>query len=55
MACKLPGPGIEPAPPGVEAQSLNPWATREVPEHPFLADECVLEVGEVGRGSDSPG
>ena len=30
MACKLPGPGIEPAPPGVEAQSLNPWANREV-------------------------
>ena len=24
------GPGIEPTPPGVEAQSLNHWTTREV-------------------------
>ena len=27
----IPWPGIEPAPPTVEAQSLNHWTTREVP------------------------
>ena len=30
----IPRPGIEPAPPAVEAWSLNHWATREVP--PFF-------------------
>ena len=51
----VPRPEIEHIPPALEAQSLNHWATREVPEHPFLADECVLEVGEVGGGSDGSG
>ena len=27
----VPGPGIKPAPPAVEMQSLNHWTTREVP------------------------
>ena len=27
----VPQPGVEPAPPAVEAQSLNHWTTREVP------------------------
>ena len=33
VACSIlvPQPGIEPVPPAVEAQSLNPWTTREVP------------------------
>ena len=30
------GPGIEPAPPAVEARSLNQWTAREVPTEPFL-------------------
>ena len=31
-ACRIlvPGPGIEPTPPAVEAWSLNSWTTREV-------------------------
>ena len=28
---KIPQTGVEPVPPEVEAQSLNPWAAREVP------------------------
>ena len=38
MACGVlvPRPGIEPAPPAVEAQSLNHWTAREVPgNHPW--------------------
>ena len=33
VACGIlvPQPGIKPAPPAVEAQSLNHWITREVP------------------------
>ena len=27
----VPRPGTEPMPPALEAQSLNPWTTREVP------------------------
>ena len=27
----VPQPGVEPAPPALEAQSLNHWTTREVP------------------------
>ena len=27
----VPGPGIEPEPPALEALSLNHWTTREVP------------------------
>ena len=38
VACGIlvPQPGIEPAPPAVEAQSLNHWTAREVPIHFFL-------------------
>ena len=32
----VPGPGIEPSPPALEAQNLNHWSTREVPEGIFL-------------------
>jgi len=34
VACEIlvPQPGIELAPPALEAQSLNGWTTREVPE-----------------------
>ena len=37
VACRVlvPQPGIEPGPPAVEAQSLNPWTTREVPGKVF--------------------
>ena len=31
----VPGPGIEPAPPAVEARGLNHWTAREVPRPPF--------------------
>ena len=33
MACSIlvPQPGIKPVPPALEAQSLNHWTTREVP------------------------
>ena len=33
VACRIlvPQPGIEPSPPAVEAQSLNYWTAREVP------------------------
>ena len=33
VACGIlvPGPGIEPAPPALEAQSLHHWTAREVP------------------------
>ena len=37
VACRIlvPRPGIEPAPPAVEAQHLNHWTTREVPDLGF--------------------
>ena len=31
----VPRPGMEPAPPAVEAQSLNHWPAREVPNSYF--------------------
>ena len=41
VACGIlvPGPGIEPVPPTVEAQSLNHWTTREVPYPHFIVEE----------------
>ena len=46
MACGIlvAGPGIKPAPPAVEAQSLNPWTTREVPNPPFLTIDRYQEI-----------
>ena len=40
-ACGIlaPGPGAEPAPSAVEAQSLNHWATREIPKAQLLEEE----------------
>ena len=40
-ACGIlaPGPGIEPSPPAVEAQSLNHWTAREVPGAYFFMEE----------------
>ena len=32
----VPWPGIEPVPPAVEAQSLNQWTNREVPDFSFV-------------------
>ena len=32
----VPRPGVQPAPPAVEAWSLNHWTTREVPKWLFL-------------------
>ena len=29
----IPPPGIEPVPPALEAQSLNHWTAREVPDY----------------------
>ena len=42
----VPRPGIEPAPPAVEAQSLNCWTTREVPEKKLIINE---QVGNLSR------
>ena len=43
MACGIlvPGPGIEPAPPAVEAQSLNHWTAREV-SHLFIVNTLPI-------------
>ena len=30
----IPGPGIKPSPPAVEAQSLNQWTSRKSPKAP---------------------
>ena len=44
----VPRPGIEPAPPSLEAQSLNHWTAREVPVWYFWSP---LETGTVsGEG-----
>ena len=47
----VPQPGIKPAPPALEAQSLNHWTTREIPgSTPFclsiypLLDICVVST-----------
>lgn len=32
----VPQPGIKPLPPAVEAQSVNHWAPREVPNYKYL-------------------
>ena len=44
MACGIlvPGPGIEPAPPALEAWSPNHWTTREVP-----ADQSTLNESKM--------
>ena len=46
-ACGIlfPQPGIEPTPPAVEGQSLNPWTTREVPELRFYLEASVVGPG----------
>ena len=38
MACGIlvPQPGIEPVPPELEAQRLNPWTAREIPPRVFF-------------------
>ena len=36
---ELPWPGMEPAPPAVEAQNLNHWTTREV-QHAVLSNRA---------------
>ncbi|XP_059872839.1 tRNA-queuosine alpha-mannosyltransferase isoform X2 [Delphinus delphis] len=44
----VPRPGIEPAPPAVEVQSLNRWATREVPsEYPCSRKPAVFAALEI--------
>ena len=42
-ACRtlVPQPGIEPTPPAVEAQSLNHWTSRKVPQQHFKNTDCV--------------
>ena len=46
MACGIlvPQPGMEPAPPAVEVQSLNHWTTREVPD--FIVFKCISYMTE---------
>ena len=58
---KLPHPRIEPVPPAVEAQSLNHWTTREVPNafknsnEYFIQDYCdkCHDYGNKGERSGS--
>ena len=40
----VPQPGIQPAPPAVEAWSLNHWAAREVPKGPISKYNPILRV-----------
>ena len=46
VACGIlvPQPGVEPAPPAVEVQSLNHWTTKEVPD--FIVFKCVSYMTE---------
>ena len=50
----FPGPGIEPAPPAVEARSLNPWTTREVPDH-LIFNQVLHLLPSPGVTSDIRG
>ena len=45
-ACRIsiPWPGIEPAPSALEAQSLNHWIARAVPEFAFLTSDLMILV-----------
>ena len=45
VACGIfvPLPGIEPAPPAVEARSLNHWTSREVQDDLILFKEKILQ------------
>ena len=48
-ACRIlvPLPGIKPASPALEVQSLNHWTTREIPDlHSFLDPSAMLYVGD---------
>ena len=40
-------PGIGPVPPAVEAQSLNHWTAREVPQYPLLLTERLRSTIEL--------
>lgn len=46
VACGVlvPQPGVEPAPPAVEVQSLNHWTTKEVPD--FTVFKCISYTTE---------
>ena len=39
----IPIPGIEPGPPTLQAQSLSPWTTKEVPFQAFKASFLVVK------------
>ena len=45
IACGIlvPQPGIEPAPPALEAQSLNHWTTREVPPSAYSQKQGLMK------------
>ena len=47
MACGIlvPRPGIEPAPPALEAQSLNHWTAREAPQASFENSADLATLG----------
>ena len=42
----VPGPGIEPVPPALGAQSLTHWTTREVPPRLFMSLSPILHLFE---------
>ena len=51
----VPWPGIEPAPPALEAWSLNDWTTGEVPWTAILKFLCMLYTRLTLGQEDSPG
>ena len=44
-----PRPGTEPTPPALEAQGLNHWTAREVPERCLLYQPAVGTLDTVGE------
>ena len=46
----VPRPGIEPMPPALEARSLNPWTTREVPR---MLDIDMYHEKKIMEGDES--
>ena len=51
-ACRIlvPWPGIKPVPPAMEAQSLNHWTTREVPQISPFHRKNTGQIGDLSYG-----
>ena len=46
---ELPQPGIEPVLPELEGESLNHWATREVPTKVFYPQTTCMDITGQGK------